>query len=509
VGLAASIKVCDPVSVPVSVLGELNDLRAELAKFRQEFSQLRQDNDRLRQDNDRLRQDNERLGKENERLQRELEEARAGLDQAKRQSKRQAAPFSKGPPKPGPKKPGRKSGAAHGRHGHRLPPEPATVDQVIEAPLPDACPDCGGCVNETEVRQQYQVEIPRRPLVRQFNVHIGCCCGCGRRLQGRHELQTSDALGAAASQIGPDAQAACAILNKTFGLSHAKVSAVFAALFGIRLTRGASVQIVLRAAQRSQPAHQEVREEIKASAVLTPDETGWRVAGQPAWLHAWVGERATCYAIDRQRSADVLERLIGIAWSGKMTHDGFSSYNRFVRATHQQCLGHVLRRAREVEAKATRGAVHYPRRLIALFTEAIHLRNRHLKGEVSARELQEAREPFDERLWKLAWPAREVPAYETLSWHLWDHLDEWFAFLEHPQLEPTNWEAEQAIRPAVVNRKVWGGNRTWVGAHAQEVLVSVLETCKRAGHSALEFVSRTLRAFGNPLLPRPILLSPR
>ena len=23
---------------------------------------------------------------------------------------------------------------------------------------------------------------------------------------------------------------------------------------------------------------------------------------------------------------------------------------------------------------------------------------------------------------------------------------------------------EQAIRPAVVNRKVWGGNRTWIGA---------------------------------------------
>jgi hypothetical protein len=32
----------------------------------------------------------------------------------------------------------------------------------------------------------------------------------------------------------------------------------------------------------------------------------------------------------------------------------------------------------------------------------------------------------------------------------------------------------------------------------------VLETCKRAGRSGLEFVSQTLRAFANPLLPRPI-----
>jgi transposase len=132
-----------------------------------------------------------------------------------------------------------------------------------------------------------------------------------------------------------------------------------------------------------------------------------------------------------------------------------------------------------LEAKATRGAVRYPRRLIALFTEAIHLRNRHLTGEVSAQALSEARGEFDARLEKLAWPARRVPAYETLSRHLWNHLEEWFTFLSHPEVEPTNWEGEQAIRPAVVNRKVWGGNRTWVGAHAQEVSVAA----KRIGQS--------------------------
>src|SRR6202171_4780356 len=408
----ASIKVFDPVSVPRSVLEELQQLRAQV---------------------ERLRQENERLRQENERLQRELEEARASLDQAQRQSKRQAAPFSKGPPKPQPKKPGRKSGTAHGRHGHRLPPSPAAVYEILEAPLPDACPQCGGSVRETEVATQYQTEIPRRPLIRQFNIHVGCCWGGG----------------------------------------------------------------------------QEVRLEIKSAPCLTPDETGWRVAGRPAWLHAWVAERATCYAIDPHRKADVLERLIGIDWSGTMVHDGFASYDRFEAATHQQCLGHVLRRVRELEAKATRGAVHYPRKLIALFTAAIHLRNQHHKGQVSAEQLAQARKEFDWQLRQLAWPAREGPAYETVSAYLWKPLDEWFPFLSHPEVGPTHREAEQAIRPAVVNRKVWGGNRTWAGARAQEVLMSVLETCRRAGRPGLEFVSRTLRAFANPLLPRPILLTPR
>jgi transposase len=102
-----------------------------------------------------------------------------------------------------------------------------------------------------------------------------------------------------------------------------------------------------------------------------------------------------------------------------------------------------------------------------------------------------------------------VEEYETLSEHLWKHRDEWFTFLEHPEVEPTNWEGEQAIRPAVVNRKVWGGNRTWVGARAQEILMSVLGTCKRLGRSGLDFISQTLRAFGNPRLTHPVLLAPR
>src|SRR3954452_9547916 len=484
----ATIKVFDPVSVALSVLQELQDLRALV---------------------EQLRRENERLRHENERLRGELDEARASLDLAQRQAKRQDAPFSKGPPKPRPKKPGRKAGKDHGRHGHRWAPSPAVVDEVLEAALPAACPHCGGSVRQTGVVTQYQTEIPRRPLIRQFHVHVGICTRCDRRLQGRHPLQTCNALGAAASQIGPDAQAAVVLLNKTFGLSHIKIAAVFQALFGIALTRGASAQIVLRAGTRLQPAHEEVRQEIKAATCLTPDETGWRVAGQSAWLHAWVAPRATCYAIDRHRKADVLERLIGRGWSGRMVHDGFASYDRFAAATHQQCLGHILRRVRDLEAKAKRGAVHYPRKLSALFTEAIHLRNRYLKGEVTAEQLAQARKSFDGRLRTLAWPAREVPAYETLSEHLWRHLDEWFTFLSHPEIEPTNWEAEQAIRPAVVNRKVWGGNRTWAGARAQEVLMSVLQTCKRLGRSGLDFVSHTLRSFGNPILPRPALFATR
>jgi transposase len=430
------------------------------------------------------------------------------LDDAVRAGKRQAAPFRKGPPKPDPKTPGRKSGDAHGTHGHRpRPPEP--VAECYEAALPAACPHCRGRLVETGTADQFQTDIPRTPLIRKFRVHVGHCEACGMRTQGRHPLQTSDALGAAASQVGPDAQAAAAVLHTQMGLSHGKVASVFRTLFGITLTRGASAQIGLRAAARLEPDYQLILAEVRSSGQIGADETGWRVGGHPAWLHAWVGDRATAYAIDPQRSADVLERVIGSDWGGVLSHDGFASYDRFGEAIHQQCVAHVLRRARELLELATRGAVRFPRQVIALFTEAIHWRNGYVPGMWTDNQLERQREAFDDRLLALVRRPRVVPEFATLAKHLRNHFEQWFAFVFDPRIEPTNWKAEQAIRPAVVNRKVWGGNRTAAGAQAQGVLMSVIETCRRQAHSVVDYISQTLRAFGNRLLPRPTLLMAR
>ena len=60
-----------------------------------------------------------------------------------------------------------------------------------------------------------------------------------------------------------------------------------------------------------------------------------------------------------------------------------------------------------------------------------------------------------------------------LSGHLLNHAINWFWFLLDPTIDATNYRGEQAIRPAVVNRKVWGGNRTWLGARWQSILTSV------------------------------------
>ena len=171
------------------------------------------DVERLRRENEQLREDLRRSEAERQRLRRENEKLKEELDAARRAVYRQAAPFSRGTPVAQPRVPGRKAGSAYGRQGHRR--VPAHIDQTYDAPLPSHCPACTGAVVRARVATQYQEELlVQRPLVRRFRVAVGYCRACHRRVQGRHPLQTSDALGAAAVQLGPQAVALAVVLNK-------------------------------------------------------------------------------------------------------------------------------------------------------------------------------------------------------------------------------------------------------------------------------------------------------
>src|SRR5580658_4017775 len=373
--------------------------------------------------------ENQQLREQNARLEQIVSELQKRVEELERTAKRQAAPFSKGEPKKKPKKPGRKSGEQHGKHAHREPPPPDRVDEKLDAVLPDRCLGCGGDVVEDHLDQQFQTEIPRQPIVRQFNIHCGHCQKCGKHWRGRHPLQTSDATGAAQSQLGSDAQAAIVYLNKRAGMSHGKIADTFAKFFGITVSRGACAQVVLRAGQVLQPVYEQIKERVKSSAHLTPDETGWRIGGHPAWLHTWVGDNgATLYAIDPQRSADVLQEVIGLDWSGNMTHDGFSSYERFEDAVHQQCVDHALRRARGLLEKQSGAAKIFPQQVIDLLTDALRLRDCFNEENTHQDTRGLAYEDYVQRLLDLTTRPRRHAANERFAKHLHNHAASWFMF---------------------------------------------------------------------------------
>jgi len=436
----------------------------------------------------------------------ELEQRVAQLEQllekATRAQKRQAAPFSKGTPKQDPKTPGRKPGDHYGPKAHRPLPE-HKPDEIIDVPLPEQCPECGGPADEDHVDQQFQVEIPRQPLVRRFDIHVGRCRRCGRRIQPRHPLQTSNATGAAASQLGPDLQALIALMKDKYGLSYGDIQGLLDEAFGISVSRGGAAQVVLRVAERHEPAYEVIQQIVRRSDIVYPDETGWKVAGWLQWLWVFVTPTATLCVIRPSRGHDVPEEILGADYDGRMIHDGWSPYDFFKKATHQQCLEHLLRRTEQLLERATRGAVRFPRKVRAFLSDALALRDRRDSGLISPHGLAVARGRLEKRLDRLLEWNLSHHGNRKFQKHLAGHTDEILTFLYDPDIEATNWPAEQAVRPLVVNRKVFGGNRTTSGGHAQEILGSVFATLAKRALDTLSFVSRIIRS---PAAQRPRLI---
>lgn len=222
---------------------------------------------------------------------------------------------------------------------------------------------------------QYQAEIPQQVIFRQFTIHTGQCKDCGRKVQGRHPLQTSAARGAAASQLGAGVHALLALLNKELGLSHGKSVRLLKLMFPeLQLARSTSVRSVLRTAKRVEPAVKQLQADVRGASEVAPDETGWRVGGRSAWLHAFVSHNTTLYKIDPGRDHVPCETLLGSEWNGTLTHDGWSVYDRFTKASHQQCLAHLSRRCEKLIEAARGGAVHFPRVVLGLIDRAYALR---------------------------------------------------------------------------------------------------------------------------------------
>lgn len=425
------------------------------------------------------------------------------IEDLERAGKRQAGPFSKGDPKPNPKRPGRKPGKDYGNRAFRE--RPTNVDETFEVPLPANCPGCGGVVEEVRVADQFQIDLPPvRPITRQFRVHVGQCCGCGRRVQPRHALQTSDALGAAGVQIGPSALATGIALNKVYGPSWSKVSSFLHKAFGLKVSASALCRAALRVGDRLGPTQVSLEQAVAASPIVYPDETGWRCGGHRRWLWAFVAAQVTVYKIAASRGGEVAEAVLGEFFAGILGRDGWAAYLRFKAARHQSCLGHHMRRAHEILLVAKQGAAKFAHGVLRVLKGALALRDRRdtltQHGFVSLRGKLEAK--LD---WYLSWRPTYDPNRRFRN-HLFREREHLFTFLEVPGLEATNWPAEQAIRPAVIARKLSGCNRTDRGAQAQERIMSLARTAWQQDRDVFDLLVRALRARGPidlGLVPEP------
>jgi transposase len=420
----------------------------------------------------------------------EVERLKADLEQSRRAGKRQAAPFSKGPPKEHPKPPGRKAGHPP---SHRPAPPPEQVDRTIEVPLPPECPECHAPLDDAPVavHDQYQIDLPEpRPVVTRFRVPVARCPACYRRVQGRHPEQTSGALGAAAVQYGPRLLGFAADLKHRLGVSYRKCSSVLLTLTGLVVASAALVRSGHRLRRLALPSYDRLVEAARHSAVQYVDETGWKIGGRSAWLWVFADAHATLYRVRRSRGHEVVVEVLGDDYPGVLVSDCFLAYDplNFLKS---KCSAHLLKRCSEVERSKSRGAVRFSRRVAALLRRAMALKRR--RGTISGHGYAVLRGKVHAELDRLLAGTYTDPDNAKLAKLLRRHRDSVLRFLDHDGVDATNNLAEREGRPAVVARKLSAGNRTEAGAETHAVLASVSRTYRRQGRDILGAVVELLR----------------
>jgi len=445
-----------------------------------------------------LIKENHSLREQLNKAQAEIERLRKALEEALRSLKRQAAPFSKGQPKSNPKRPGRKSGSDYGARAFRAIPD--RVDEQIAVGLPERCPECGGPVIHDSTHAQFQEDIVQRTIVRRFDVELGHCVGCGSHVQGRHPWQTSDALGAAQVQVGPVALTLAAHLTKQMGISHERTAQVLAWGYGLQVSRSTLCRAITRLGTKAEPTYRELQIAVRRSLVNRLDETSWRVAARLQWLWVCVSDEVTFYAILPGRGFAQAASILGEDYEGFLNHDGWQPYYRFVHAFHQSCLSHLIRRCKDMIETASAAAARFPQAVMQALLEGLALRDRYARQEISLHGLSVATGRLVAKMDRLLAKTFRDPANRRLAKHL-RHEQPWlFTFLYCPGIEATNNAAERALRPAVVARKTWGGNRTENGAKTQQILISIITTCRQQGKDSFDRITKLF------LSPTPIVL---
>lgn len=430
----------------------------------------------------------------------ELEEI---INKLQRGNRRQASPFSKGPPKLNPKPPGRKGGDAYGTPPvFRSMPGPSPADQVIDVPPPQVCPGCGDAsepaIESTDEQVQRDIEI--RTVVRRFRIKVCRCRRCGRRRRGSHPLQTSTATGCCASQVGPLARGAMVYMNKTLGLSLGKIADLFDSLWGLQITRGGVSHTIQSVGRRCRDDYQSILGTVRNAACVTCDETGWRIGGNGAWLHAATTQNACAYLIDPARGKDATDQLIGDDFCGNLIHDGWAPYDRYIHATHQQCNTHLVRRCNDMIEAGTNAAAVFPTGIKLMLQRGLLLRDERDDNQRSLRSTRIHATRLTELVRQSCHSRKRNRANERLAAFLYRHADQLFTYLRHTGTDATNWRGEHAMRYAVVNRKVWGGNRTRRGADMQSILMSVLRTLRLQGIKPIDWMLRKLTHQNPPIL---------
>ena len=488
-------------------------LRREVGELRAQLAEQRAANVLLSEENAALRAHDAVLAARLVTLVERVGELERRVGQSPRNSNR--PPSSEGYDKPAPRSrrepTDRKPGGQPGHPGKTLR-QVGCPDEVVRH-SPSACAGCGASlagapVAATEARQVF--DLPRIVLrvVEHLIEHRRCGCGTVT-------MAAAPAGVGAPAQYGPGVRALATYLLAGQHLPLARTAELLTELLGAPVSEGSLAGWYTQAAAGLDDFDAALRAGLAGADVLGADETGARVEGRLAWIHAARTDTLTRYTVSARRGATAMIEagvLPALTPDAVLVTDFWSPYWKF-DVVHAVCgahLGRELVAAAEVPGQAGwAGALD--RLLREINRTATAARDIAADG-LAPSLLATYRRRYGELI-DAGWAAnpghhpggrgaRRRPKHVNLLDRLDTHRDEVLRYGHDLRVPFTNNGSEQDVRPLKIRLKTAGCLRTLTGAQAFCRLRSYLSTARKDGQSAYA-VLRMLHN-GDPWTPAPL-----
>ena len=182
-------------------------------------------------------------------------------------------------------------------------------------------------------------------------------------------------------------------------------------------------------------------------------------------------------------------------YTGVVVSDGYSGYNILNETTRAGCWAHAQRKWVEAmpdgatqENALTAKGLEYCSRLFEVEQklEGLPDAERREQRQLLSRPMVDAYYAWLDTIFK---PAGKLKKAITYSLNQREFL---CAFLDHGEIEISNNQVENAIRPIVVGRKNWLFCDTQAGANASVIIFTVLETAKANGLNPEAYLNHLL-----------------
>lgn len=208
------------------------------------------------------------------------------------------------------------------------------------------------------------------------------------------------------------------------------------------------------------------------------------------------------------RNSETVKEMLGEAFGGVLCCDPLSAYTKAHKGRFQFCWAHLIRNFMGIAATCLKeDAKDFSRWMLAETKRLFEIWHKFRGGDINRSELIKLSIPIRARMISCLkkYSASETAKVRTFAKRLLDCQDGLFTFLYHEGIEPTNNSAERGVRPALMWRKIWQGNKTEKGARITERLPTTTQTCRMQGIDPIDFLAEAILAHRKGL-PAPSLL---